>query len=715
MPNHLRSSTKLQLLGLVVVAAVIYYVDFGRSTGEQQTNKLPAGIGHDYEWRDASGAVYLVHETDAQGTDDTPKLSDPNVVPVATQIAVPYTTGLKMRARTYRLYHQAKVSFRLPLTANVSDLLIGETHFGPSQIRVARTMTELLRRDEVDAVFVEQPDDLNYDWTKLASLEGDRSGAIAAIQRRMIEDASADINPFIPYLKNASSDQDALAEIQRRLGPSARQNAEAAFATSDRYEKSEYVSAMDYDYVALRLLGRTMPFHNVESRKRRDEFEARSATANSIEELRGEIRARDDYMASKGSDLIRQNGYRQIIWIVGAEHLKSLPDLLTKQGHSITIAYDSLKDPKGPAYKKELMLLVKPEAFLALARQRPVDPIEQDLMPPRTPSEQLLGSVKSALLDPKLGTLDKRAQTTIAAAFASEFEAHGTNADSPWGVVVALGPNDTIGVKRVARGEYEIERRWPLIAKTGDRLAAIAPGVDEIDPVLRDRLRDLNAAQSHVRVFNVKDTGGKYAIYADKDARPLLATNDIRELVGQVTAQLGPSAVETVYLELEGFTEDKAAAFESSCRIQSRQDSTQRSITTLAMSSKNAPLRDAYFSKARLDGNLPTQFTVMDNGPFQGFVRATIHFLVTVGNTVQRVTIEVYVRTRAIAEQVATRLRTLGVNESLTLADMVAVMRAEIKKENNLRDEDVTVRFRQQVGETLIVYVAPPLRNSALG
>src|SRR5260370_13878343 len=113
-----------------------------------------------------------------------------------------------------------------------------------------------------------------------------------------------------------------------------------------------------------------MHFRNVESRKLRDQFEVKSATVNSIEELRGEIRARDDYMASKGSDLIRKNGYRQIIWIVGAEHLKSLPDFLTKQGHSITIAYDSLKNPKGPAYKKELMLLVKPDAFLALATFR---------------------------------------------------------------------------------------------------------------------------------------------------------------------------------------------------------------------------------------------------------------------------------------------------------------------------------------------------------
>jgi len=420
-------------------------------------------------------------------------------------------------------------------------------------------------------------------------------------------------------------------------------------------------------------------------------------------------------MANKGSEIIRKNGYRQIIWIVGAEHLKSLPDFLTKQSHSITIAYDSLKDKKGPAYKKELMLLVKPDAFLALARQRSDDPIEQDLVPSRAPSQQLLKSVKTALLDPKLGTLNAPEQTATATAFTSAYETHVTNPYAPWTVAIALGPNDTIEVKRVARGEYEIERHWPLAAKTGEHLDVVAPGVAEIDPVLRDRLRDLNAAQSHVRVFSIKDAGGSYAMYADKDARPLLATHDIRDLVHQITAQLGPSAIESVYLELEGFTEDKAAAFESSCRIQSRQDSTQRSITTLPMSLKNVALRDAYFSKARLDAKLPTQFTVMDSGPFQGFVRATIHFLVTVGDKLQRVTIEVYVKTKAIAAQAAARLRTLGLNESLTLADMVAIVRAELRKEHNLRDEDVTVRLRQQVGETLIVYVAPPLRSSELG
>lgn len=45
---------------------------------------------------------------------------------------------------------------------------------------------------------------------------------------------------------------------------------------------------------------------------------------------------------------------------------------------------------------------------------------------------------------------------------------------------------------------------------------------------------------------------------------------------------------------------------------------------------------------------------------------------------------------------------------------MVAIVRAEIKKEHNLSDEDVTVRLRQQVGGTLIVYAAPALPGDAL-
>jgi len=39
---------------------------------------------------------------------------------------------------------------------------------------------------------------------------------------------------------------------------------------------------------------------------------------------------------------------------------------------------------------------------------------------------------------------------------------------------------------------------------------------------------------------------------------------------------------------------------------------------------------------------------------------------------------------------------------------MVTIVRADIEKEYNLRDDEVAVRIREQVGETIIVDLIPP-------
>jgi len=118
----------------------------------------------------------------------------------------------------------------------------------------------------------------------------------------------------------------------------------------------------------------------------------------------------------------------------------------------------------------------------------------------------------------------------------------------------------------------------------------------------------------------MKDRGQNYAVYADSDARPFFQGNDIRSLVSQLNAQLQPGSISTVYLELEGFPEHKAVAFETSCRIQQEQVSKNRAIAGLVSSEQSSVLRNGYFSKARLDPTFSSQLTEVPSGPFRGFV-----------------------------------------------------------------------------------------------
>src|SRR5260370_39069119 len=113
--------------------------------------------------------------------------------------------------------------------------------------------------------------------------------------------------------------------------------------TEERYENSKYVSAVDYVYVAVHLEGLSIPFHNLEARTLRDKFNADAKNASSIEELRPDIAARDDYMVQSSRRLINTYGYHKIIWMIGAENLKNLESRLSGSADKDKLSFNSLR------------------------------------------------------------------------------------------------------------------------------------------------------------------------------------------------------------------------------------------------------------------------------------------------------------------------------------------------------------------------------------
>src|SRR5437899_1462345 len=101
----------------------------------------------------ASMAAFISCSTPSQET-VTP------AAPRAAETAARHTS-------TYRLLQQDTVN-TVDLSQRPTIYLIGETHLGKSQIEVAKIATQAFKEHEIDAVFLEQPDTLKFDWTPYA-------------------------------------------------------------------------------------------------------------------------------------------------------------------------------------------------------------------------------------------------------------------------------------------------------------------------------------------------------------------------------------------------------------------------------------------------------------------------------------------------------------------------------------------------------------------
>ena len=104
----------------------------------------------------------------------------------------------------------------------------------------------------------------------------------------------------------------------------------------------------------LNLKGVEIPFYNIESAARRAEFAIMIKKAKTSEDL--DLSKRDDYMIAMADQLIKNNGYGQVILICGAKHLDNLKKLFSEKGYFPVVKYNSLEN----SFKQDMTVLVKP-------------------------------------------------------------------------------------------------------------------------------------------------------------------------------------------------------------------------------------------------------------------------------------------------------------------------------------------------------------------
>src|SRR5260370_41848234 len=144
-------STNGRILIALAVAAVLLIIFTAQKKPEAkgEPSKLESSAISKYAWREAPGTVYLAYESAGPITNANIEIADPGLVALPVNVKVPYPAEPGVHTTTYQLHRRAKVAFGVP-SSSVSDLLIGETHLGHSQIEVAPIFTELLGKFDVD-------------------------------------------------------------------------------------------------------------------------------------------------------------------------------------------------------------------------------------------------------------------------------------------------------------------------------------------------------------------------------------------------------------------------------------------------------------------------------------------------------------------------------------------------------------------------------------
>ncbi|MBF0458796.1 MAG: hypothetical protein HQK99_12980 [Nitrospirae bacterium] len=423
-----------------------------------------------------------------------------------------------------------------PLVKNPNStvfFIVGEMHLGKSQKDVAKVVVDLINEYEIDAVFVEQPDELQYNWSAFSELAADKAKAIAVLQNQMLKDAdqstSFDWGIYKKYFENKSlkTDKDLeniLREIYKDHGEAGMKDIEKIFKEAKSasgawksYKESKTVSAADYLYIMLNLQGIKMPFYNIESKKLRDEFEqymksnpdkmAKLDTQKAKNDFEcKELQPRDNYMVTTASGVIKNKGYRQIILICGAAHIDCLKDKLSKQGYEVKVSYNAINAMKTQVKLKQIMAtLAHPDYIVSLVKNQQGADLKaiESLIALNRPSNQLISSLSGDLK--KLG-YDAASQEQIKVNFVARYEQEGLKAKTNWSISVPVNKGESLKVSKKSSSEI-------LVVKED----ALRPAVATAAAPPPDIAKYFDAAMAAVKRQNERaDNKGVLFIHVEK-------------------------------------------------------------------------------------------------------------------------------------------------------------------------------------------------------
>jgi hypothetical protein len=259
----------------------------------------------------------------------------------------------------------------------------------------------------------------------------------------------------------------------------------------------------------------------------------------------------------------------------------------------------------------------------------------------------------------------------------------------------AMFRTDTSGLLADFRN-YVIETRpspqslsWPIPIHYGSRLLGIQHG---------RRLSRINRASSSVMVLTVIDARSEYRLY-DGGPGELYRGLNVEQMMRIIDERLqSQPQISSVYLQLEGFSEDKQLVFEKSCRINSAKLRPKYNLRTL--SNIGGTIEEAQlFSPGVELRKRPGAVKRIRQGLHKGFYKGAAEFFVWARRSLRKIKVTVIAQSAQIVEDFLDRL---GVQFSVTSmlplspVDLVNRTRYQLIREQNLKEEELEIRIESE-------------------
>ncbi|MBF0538278.1 MAG: hypothetical protein HQL03_08515, partial [Nitrospirae bacterium] len=631
-----------------------------------------------FVWNDASGQQYVTTQTQEALAPEKIYPDHPAIKLVKVDdIKTPLKDKVGFTTVTYKLADETEAVYSLSDNGGRRTIfLIGETHLGKSQKEVAKKIVNLINTYEIDAIFLEQPETLKFDWSGYETLSNQPDKAIAALQERMIKDADRpmqlELGKYKVYFDNAKpkTKEEIMAVLEKIYADHGEEGAKEVIAmlnklpdvseTNKLYEESKYISAADYLYFMLNLKGISIPFHNIESATLRTKFS--DSLSTSTPNL--DTTERDNHMVDAATRIVRSKNYRRVILICGALHLDSLKHMFSEKNYDVKIEYNSLADGK---FKVDMATFKNPAIIKDIASEGPSSGFVQsgEFIAEKDASKQVMDIVDKYLDTKAKSFYSDSERTNIKNKFMEEYKARNLKGNpSSWTITIKEG-NQSINVSKSATDDTVRIKSEPLSDLNREMASATPPKDDKMKLAYQTYAPNLNAqtkkrneitaASSGVdsknfAYYTVEQQPSKHILY-DGNGNPLnnfVGDFEIPKVVDKIIEDTQTTERKVVYVAFKDYTPQQVDGFLSSARRQIS-DRGKTNIDIRPIEDLDSPEITNFFEAPGGITKISEAPVKETTGRFKGWFKTTVEFL-----TVDRKPLIMHYYTKT--EELCTRL-----------------------------------------------------------
>lgn len=218
----------------------------------------------------------------------------------------------------------------------------------------------------------------------------------------------------------------------------------------------------------------------------------------------------------------------------------------------------------------------------------------------------------------------------------------------------------------------------------------------------------INRQQKGFSLVTITNTpnqpNGRYTVVSGSESESFSTSNPM-ELSTRLNNMLRNSGGKTLYLDLDSFTDDKARALTGTLRRQQQQFDDSVLIDGVPRSEDDPDIQAVLFANDTKIISTDVKVEEVTQGPKRGLFRATIDFLVSVGNGLRRVSVSFYSKTLAYSQELASLLMSHAGSQGSpamsgsSIAQLVSLTEHDFRSRHpEITDEAYQKEIRTQLG-----------------